>query len=93
MTFTLDEGTAQQIDRTAERLGIPKSRVVREAVAEYATRAGKLTDGERRRMLAILDETIPHLPARRPARVQRELADLRRARRGGGRKSPVEPAS
>ena len=27
MTFTLDEGTARRIDRTAERLGIPKSGV------------------------------------------------------------------
>lgn len=36
-TFTLDQATAERIDRLARRLAVPKSRVVREAVREYAT--------------------------------------------------------
>ena len=36
VTFTFDDGTVARIDRTAQRLGMSKSRVVREAVREYA---------------------------------------------------------
>jgi len=32
MTFTLDDQTAERMDRTARRLGLPKSGVVREAI-------------------------------------------------------------
>ena len=42
MTFSLDERTAAQLTRTAERLQTSKSAVVREAVAEYAARAGAM---------------------------------------------------
>ena len=52
----LDEGTVRRIERTADRLGIPKSAVVREAVAEYAVRAGRLTDEERDRLLTAFDD-------------------------------------
>lgn len=93
VTFTLDEDTVRRIDGTARRLGMPKSRVVREAVAEYATRADRLSDAERRRMLAALHEMIPRLPKRRPARVERELAEVRRARRDTGRATPIDPAT
>jgi predicted transcriptional regulator len=53
MTFTLDEATAREIDRAADRLDIPKSQVVREAVQLYG--------------------------------VEQELAEVRKARRRGGR--------
>jgi predicted DNA-binding protein len=91
-TFTLDQGTADRIDRTAERLGIPKSGVVREAVAEYAARAGRLSEGERQRMLGVFDDAISRIP-RRPAKAtDRELAAIRSARRQGGRRTKTYKA-
>lgn len=59
--------------------------IIREAVADYAARAGRLTEAERRQMLATVD-TMMRMPASRPqAKVVAELEDIRRARRGGGR--------
>jgi hypothetical protein len=87
MTFTLDEETAARSDRTAQRLDIPKSAVVREAVAEYAARAGRLSEQERRRMLKVFDDVIERIP-RQPARAtDAELAAIRRARTQGGRRT------
>lgn len=65
MTFTLDRETADRIDYSAERIGIPKSAVVREAISEYVARPGRLTESERVRLLAAFDELIPKL-AKRP---------------------------
>jgi hypothetical protein len=39
--FTLDEQTVARIGKTAARLGISKSQLVREAVREYAARVGR----------------------------------------------------
>jgi hypothetical protein len=89
MTFTLDAETAARIDRTAARLGVSKSGVVREAVREYAARVGRLSDEERRRLLATFDQVVPRIPARPAAAVDREIAAVRAARRGGGRRSPA----
>jgi predicted transcriptional regulator len=87
MTFTLDQGTADRIDRTAERLGIPKSGVVREAVAEYAARAARLSEGERQRMLGVFDDAISRIPRRAAKATDRELLAIRSARRQGGRRT------
>lgn len=89
MTFTLDEETAERIDRTAARLGVPKSGVVREAVAEYAARARRLSESERRRMLRVLDAVIRRPPTRSDAATDREIAEIRRARRAGGIRLPM----
>ena len=86
MTFTLDEETAARIDRLAARLRIPKSRVVREAVREYAGTADRLSDAERERMLAVLKQYYATAPAGSPGKADAELAELRRARRHGGRR-------
>jgi len=88
MTFTLDDATAQRIDRTALRLGMPKSGVVREAIAEYAARVGLLSEGERVRMLEVFDKVVPRIPLRSAKAVDREIAAIRRARREGGRGGP-----
>ena len=88
MTFTLDGDTATRIDRTALRLGIPKSAVVREAVAEYAARAGRLSEQERRRMLKAFDDVVERIPLRPAKSADVELATVRRARRQGGRRHP-----
>jgi len=88
MTFTLDEETASRIDRTALRLSMPKSAVVREAVAEYAARAGRLSEQERLRMLRVFDDVIERIPLRPAKNTDAELAANRRARKHGGRRTP-----
>ena len=85
MTFTLDEATAREIDRAADRLAIPKSQVVREAVQLYGEQLGRLSDEERRDRLAGFDALVPTLPTRPRDAVERELAEVRKARRRGGR--------
>jgi hypothetical protein len=85
MTFTLDGDTADRIDRTAASLGVPKSAVVREAVSEYAARAGRLGESERLRILATFDDLVPRIPARAARDVERELTAVRSSRRAGGR--------
>ncbi len=87
VTFTLDNLTITRLDDAAERLAIPKSEVVREAIQEYHARIGKLSDAERRRMLAEFDRLVPLIPERPLAQVKRELAAIRSIRRRGGRKS------
>jgi hypothetical protein len=87
MTFTLDQETAERIDRTAQRLGLPKSGVVREAIAEYAVRAGRLSERERARVLRVFDELVPRIPGRTAAATDREIEEVRQARRTGGRKT------
>ena len=87
MTFSLDRTTATRIDQTAQRLGKAKSEVVREAIADYAARVGRLSEGERRELLRIFDRLVPAIPKRPVAEVDAEIADVRRARRAGGRSS------
>ena len=87
MTFTLDEQTAARIARTAQRQGMSKSRVVREAVREYAERVGRLSEGERLAMLEVFDDMVSRIPDRPLDAVEREIEDVRRARRGGGRRT------
>ena len=86
MTFSLDERTAARIAQAAERLGLPKSGVVREAVREYAERVGRLGEGERLRLLALFDELVPRIPRRAAKAVNAEVAAVRAARRQGGRR-------
>ncbi len=90
VTFTVDEETARTLKTTAERLRKPQSLVVREAIAEYAARAGRLTETERRRMLRTVDEILRQPPTRPQAAVRRELDQIRRARRRAGRRHPAE---
>jgi hypothetical protein len=87
VTFTLDDGTVEQLRLTAARLRKPQSQVVREAVAEYAASAGRLSEAERRSMLGLFDRVVVR-PSRRSARqVDEELREIRRARRRGGRRT------
>lgn len=90
VTFTLDEQTVERIGRTATRLGISKSQMVREAVAEYAARVGRLGEEERLRMLAVFDDVISQIPDRPVEAVERELKSVKKARRMGGRRTPVD---
>jgi len=87
VTFTLDDATVAEIRRTAERLGTAQSHVVREAIAEYAARADRVSERERLRTVSIL-ESLRKAPASRSAGdVEAELRGIRAARRTGGRRS------
>jgi metal-responsive CopG/Arc/MetJ family transcriptional regulator len=88
VTFTLDDQTVSSLERLSERLSMPKSRVVREAIRLYGKQADRVTDEERDRMLEAFDELAARIPSRPRAKVKAELADVRKARRGGGRRSP-----
>ena len=85
VTFTLDPETLARLSAAAARLAIPKSAVVREAIRDFSDRAGQLGEAERRRLLDSFDRLVPAIPRRSLADVARELAELRRARRAGGR--------
>jgi Arc/MetJ-type ribon-helix-helix transcriptional regulator len=87
VTFTLDDETVDQIRRTAARQRKPQSQVVREAVAEYAARADRLTERERLELLGVLDTLASARPTRPARAVDAELRQLRAARRQGGRRS------
>jgi hypothetical protein len=86
VTFTLDDDTVARLRTTAERLGKPQSLVVREAVAEYAAAAGRLSEVERRNLLDAFDRLVPGIPPRPAAEATRELRAIRAARRSGGRR-------
>ncbi len=87
VTFTLDDPTIVRLNDAAQRLAIPKSEVVREAIQDYHLRIGKLSESERRRMLADFDRLVPRIPDRPEAEVKRELDEIRKARRHGGRRT------
>ena len=85
-TFSLDEATIAEIRRTAARLRKPQSHVVRDAVADYAARADRLSERERRHLLGVLEPLRDARPTRPAADVDAELSAIRSARRVGGRR-------
>lgn len=89
VTFTFDQATISRLEDAADRLALPKSEVVREAILEFHDRIGKLSERERLRLLRTFDEVIPGIPARDVREVERELRAIRQARRSGGRRSSV----
>jgi len=86
-TFTFDEATIALLRQTAERLGKPKSQVMREAIRDYHQRIGRLGERERIRLLRVFDEMIGRIPSRPQAEADKELRSIRLARRAGGRRS------
>ena len=54
------------------------------------TTHGRLSEEERERMLKILDDYVAAGPTRPREEVERELREIREARRGGGRRTPSE---
>jgi hypothetical protein len=86
VTYTLDEATVAAVKRSAERLAQPQSRIVRDAVREYADRIGRLTEAERRHQLAVFDHVVPAIPKRPLEAVEEEIRAIRSARRRGGRR-------
>lgn len=90
VTFTLDEATVGRLNETARRLAKPKSEVVREAIREFHVKSDRLSEAERQRLLRIMKRILAEPPTRTQAEVDRELRELRRARRSGGRLHPVD---
>jgi predicted transcriptional regulator len=89
VTFSLDEATVATLRRTAARTRKPQSWVVREAVAEYAAKADRLTPVEKQRMLEAIDRLQRAPVTRTQADVDREIAEIRASRRLAGRRRPV----
>ena len=87
VTFSLDDETVERIRRAAARLWKPQSHVVREAVADYATKADRLSERERNHLLAVLDDLAEAPPTRGARSVDAEIRELRQTRRQGGRRS------
>jgi metal-responsive CopG/Arc/MetJ family transcriptional regulator len=90
VTFTLDEATVGRLNETARRLAKPKSEVVREAIREFHAKSDRLSEEERQRMLRVMKRILAEPPTRSQAEVDRELREIRRARRSGGRLHPAE---
>ena len=90
MTFTFDEQTVQTLRRTASRLKKPQSVVVREAIQDYATRSDRLSEEERKHMLKLFDRMVARIPGGSQEEADAEIADIRAARRTGGRRSRSE---
>jgi predicted DNA-binding protein len=86
VTFSLDDETVRRLRQVSERLGRPQSQVVREAVADYAARADRLSEAERQHLLEVLRAIDKAPRSGSAADVDAELADLRAARRVGGRR-------
>lgn len=90
VTFTLDNVAIQRLQDAAERLATSKSEIVRDAILEFYERLGRLSERERSAMLRTFDEVVPKIPARSTREVERELAEVRQARRSGGRRTPSD---
>jgi hypothetical protein len=86
-TFTFDEATVRRLNEASARLARPKSQIVREAIHEYYSRLDRLSEQERDSMLRAFDELAPAIPARGRAEVNRELREIRRSRKAGGKRS------
>ncbi|SPF53981.1 hypothetical protein SBA4_6000008 [Candidatus Sulfopaludibacter sp. SbA4] len=87
VTFTVDEATVARLDEASARLALPKSQIVREAILAFYERIGKLSARERLSKLRALDEFFARPASADSSAVDRELRQLREARRSGGRRS------
>ncbi len=85
VTFTLDDATVATLRRSAERVGKPQSAVVREAIADYADRIGRLSPHEQTRMLQVIDTLMVQPAAASAGSVDAELRALRASRRAASR--------
>ncbi len=82
-TYSLDDETIRRIRGAALRFGRPQSQIVREAVADYVARANRLSEGERLRMLSVLENLRQAPVARTREAVKAEIDEVRASRREG----------
>jgi hypothetical protein len=87
LTFSLDEETVRSLRQASERSRKPQSLIVREAIAHYTAREDLLPDADRERLLGVLRRIRKRPPTRSVPEVDRELRDIRRARRSGWSRS------
>ena len=85
VTYTLDDDTVCRVNSASEQLKMPKSQVIRDAVARFHDSIGRLSERERLRQLRVLRDFAPLIPKRPQAEVEQEIAEIRSARRNGGR--------
>jgi predicted transcriptional regulator len=85
VTFTLDEATIQRLTEAAARRKIPKSQAVREAIEDFSVKEVRIGETERKRRLDAFKEFLSVSSPRPLADIKREIAEIRRARRHGGR--------
>ena len=90
VTFTLDDLSLQRLQDAAGQLAVSKSEIVREAIMEFYERLGQLSNRQRSAMLRAFDELVPAIPARSAEDVDRELAEVREARKADGRRTPTD---
>jgi hypothetical protein len=90
VTFTFDDKTVETLRQTAARLKKPQSMVVREAIEDYASRTMRLADDERRHMLKVFDRLVAKIPRRDQREADTEIAEIRRTRASGGRRTRME---
>jgi hypothetical protein len=83
LTFSLDDETVETLRKAAERTRKPQSLVVREAIALYSSQEDRLSDAEQQRLLGVLGRIKARPATRTGADVERELRQIRRARRSG----------
>lgn len=82
-TYSLDEATVRRLRRTSERLGKPQSQIVREAIADYASRCDRLSEVERLHMLKVLGRLRSEQVTGSAEAVEAELREIRESRRVG----------
>lgn len=87
VTFTLDDLSIAHLADAARRLARPRSEIVRLAIDDYYQNLGRLSHGEKLKLLRAFDELVPLIPQRSAAEVRREIQSIRNARRAGGRVS------
>jgi len=86
VTFTLDDDTIARLQSASDQLRKPKSEVVREAIGAYHERVDdRLSDPEKQRLLRVIRDLAPTIPQRPLSEVEKEIEDVRVARRAGGR--------
>lgn len=85
VTYSLDKTTVRQIRRTADRLGISRAHVVREAIADDCARKARLSERERLRLLSVIDRLRDAPVTRSEQSVDAEIRAVRAARRRSGR--------
>jgi hypothetical protein len=64
-----------------------KIQIIRAAVADYHNRIGRLGESERQKLLKAFDTLVPFIPPRPQVETDRELKEIRQARRTGGRRA------
>lgn len=91
ITMTLSDDAIEALNMAAKRLRKPKSEIVRMALKDFAEHsADRISPAELARRIAILDKIRGIFPTRSNEEMEAELRDIREARRGGGRLTPVE---